>query len=52
MIEQPDLTLLELREMLVGGSVSITTLRRFFARHGITRKNRPATRPSMIAPTS
>lgn len=40
-IEQhPDPTLVELREMLAvrGVSVSIATLSRFFARHGITRK--------------
>ncbi len=38
--EQPDPTLAELREMLAirGASVSIATLWRFFARHGITRK--------------
>jgi transposase len=39
--QQPDPTLAELREMLAarGVSVSIATLWRFFARHGITRKN-------------
>ena len=52
--QQPDPTLAELREMLAarGVSVSIATLWRFFARHGITRKKRLATRPSRIAPTS
>ncbi len=52
--QQPDPTLAELREMLAirGASVSIATLWRFFARHGITRKKRPATRASRTAPTS
>lgn len=52
--QQPDPTLAELREMLAGRgvSVSIATLWRFFARHGITRKKRPATRPSRIVPMS
>jgi len=52
--QQPDSTLAELRTMLAerGVSVSIATLWRFFARHGITRKKRPAMRPSRIAPTS
>ena len=52
--QQPDPTLAELREMLAerGLSVSIATLWRFFARHGITRKKRPAMRRSRIAPTS
>jgi len=52
--QQPDPTLAELREMLAarGVSVSIATLWRFFARHGITRKKRLATRPSRIVPTS
>jgi transposase len=51
---QPDPTLAELREMLAarGVSTSIATLWRFFARHGITRKKRPAMRRSRIAPTS
>ena len=52
--QQPDPTLTELREMLAtrGVSVSIATLWRFFARHGITRKKRLATRASRIVPTS
>jgi len=52
--QQPDPTLAEFREMLAGRgvSVSIATLWRFLARHGITRKKRPATRSSRIAPTS
>jgi len=52
--QQPDPTLAELRMMLAtrGVSVSIAALWRFFARHGITRKKRPATRQSRIAPTS
>ena len=53
-VQQPDPTLAELREMLAerGVSVSIATLWRFFARHGITRKKRPAMRRSRIVPTS
>jgi len=49
-----DITLEELRTMLAGHGVStsIATLWRFFARHRITRKKRPATRPSRTAPTS
>jgi transposase len=52
--QQPDPTLAELREMLAarGVSVSIATLWRFFARHGITRKKRPVTQASRIVPTS
>lgn len=52
--QQPDPTLLELRVMLAERdvSVSIATLRRFFSRHGITRKKRPATQRSKIVPTS
>ena len=52
--QQPDPTLSELRVMLAERdvSVSIATLWRFFSRHGITRKKRPATRRSKIAPTS
>ena len=51
---QSDITLDELRLMLAGHGVStsIATLWRFFARHGITRKKRPATRPSRTVPTS
>jgi transposase len=49
-----DITLVELRRELgqVGVTVGISTLHRFFARHGITRKKRPATRSSRTAPTS
>ena len=49
-----DITLEELRRELgqVGVTVAISTLHRFFARHGITRKKRPGMRPSRIAPTS
>lgn len=52
--QQPDPTLVELRAMLAerGVSTSIATLWRFFARHGITRKKRPAMRRSRIVPTS
>jgi transposase len=49
-----DITLDEIRRELgqSGVTVAISTLHRFFARHGITRKKRPATRPSRTAPTS
>ncbi len=49
-----DITLNELRRDLAqaGVPVAISTLHRFFARHGITRKKRPATQRSRIAPTS
>ena len=52
--QQSDITLDELRLMLVGHGVStsIATLWRFFARYGITRKKRRATRPSRTARTS
>lgn len=49
-----DITLDELRMELAGSGlvVAISTLHRFFARHGITRKKRPATRSSRTDPTS
>ena len=49
-----DITLDELRRALgqAGVSVASSTLHRFFARHGITRKKRRATRSSRTAPTS
>jgi transposase len=49
-----DITLDELRRELrqAGVVVAISTLHRFFARHGITRKKRPGTRPSRTAPMS
>jgi transposase len=49
-----DVTLDELRQELAsaGLSVAISTLHRFFARHGITRKKRPATRASRTVRTS
>ena len=49
-----DITLDELRRELgqAGVTVAISTLHRFFARHGITRKKRPATRSSRTVPTS
>lgn len=49
-----DITLNELRRELsqAGVTVAISTLHRFFARHGITRKKRPATRSSRTVPTS
>jgi len=48
-----DITLDELRVELArtGLTVSNATLHRFFVRHGITRKKRPATRSSRTAPT-
>ena len=49
----PDATLAELRATLAGEGVSlaVSTLWRFFARHAIARKKRPATPPSRTAPT-
>ena len=49
-----DITLDELRGELAGKGlvVAISTLHRFFVRHRITRKKRPATRSSRTAPTS
>jgi len=49
-----DITRDELRRELsqAGVTVAISTLHRFFARHGITRKKRPDMRPSRTAPTS
>jgi transposase len=46
-----DITLDELRQELAGAgvSVAISTLHRFFFRHGITRKKRSATRASRTA---
>jgi transposase len=50
----PDLTLAELRAVLAtsGVAVGMASLWRFLARHQITRKKRPRTRPSRTAPTS
>jgi len=50
----PDGTLAELRVALAedGISLAVATLWRFFRRRAITRKKRPATRPSRIARTS
>lgn len=52
--ERRDITLDEMRRELgqAGVAVALSTLHRFFARHGITRKKRPATLRSRIAPTS
>ena len=52
--EQGDITLAELQSGLAGRgiSVGIGTLWRFFARHAITRKKRPATRSSRTVLTS
>ena len=49
-----DITLDELRDALTGIGVTISRvgLHRFFVRHGITRKKRPATRSSRTVPTS
>jgi transposase len=50
----PDMTTEELRAALAGRGQSFGygTLQRFFRRHGLTRKKRPAMRPSRTAPTS
>lgn len=50
----PDITLKELRALLAerGVSVAVSTIWRFFDRHGITLKKRPGTRPSRTVPTS
>jgi transposase len=52
--EAPDLAIEELRQALAqkGVIVGYGTIRRFFARHAITRKKRPNTRPSKAGPTS
>ena len=49
-----DITLEELRTELakIGFAVSIAGLHRFFKRHGMTRKKRPATPSNRIARTS
>jgi len=51
---QPDITLKELRVVLAGRgvSVSVSSLWRFFDRHGITLKKRPGMLRSRIVPTS
>jgi len=50
----PDIAIEELRLALAdkGVTVGYGTIRRFFARHAVTRKKRPRTRPSRIDPTS
>ena len=52
--ERPDITVEELRAVLAGRghAFGYGTLQRFFRRHGLTRKKRPAMRPSRTAPTS
>jgi transposase len=52
--DEGDPTLAEMQARLAerGTPVGIGTLHRFFARHGITRKKRPATRASRTARTS
>ena len=49
-----DITLDELRVELAGKGlmVAISTLHRFFVRHCITRRRRPAIRSSRTVPTS
>jgi transposase len=51
---RPDITLRELRAELGrhGRSVSVSALWRFFRRHAITHKKRPAMPPSRTVPTS
>ena len=51
---QPDITLKELRVLLAerGMSVAVSTLWRFFDRHGITLKKSPGMLRSRIVPTS
>jgi transposase len=52
--ETPDITIEELRRTLDGHGhrFGYGTIQRFFARHKITRKKRPATPASRTAPTS
>jgi len=52
--ETPDITVEELRAGLAerGHAFGYGTILRFFRRHGITRKKRPRTRASRIAPMS
>ena len=49
-----DATIEEVRASLAeqGLVFGFGTIQRFFARHAITRKKRPRTRPSRTAPTS
>jgi transposase len=52
--EERDQSLEELRTRLAARGVATSTsaLSRFFVRHGLTRKKRPATRSSRTGPTS
>jgi transposase len=52
--QSPDITIEELRQTLYekGLSFGFGTIRRFFARHEITRKKRPPTPRNKTAPTS
>lgn len=52
--DKPDITLGEIRGRLAeeGVAVAISTVWRFFERHGITRKKRPHMPPSRTARTS
>lgn len=51
---EPDVTLEELRVLLAarGVGVAVSTLWRFFRRHGVTLKKRPGMPRSRIVPTS
>ena len=51
--ERRDITLVEVQRQLAerGTPVGIGTVHRFFKRHGLTRKKRPATRSSKTART-
>ena len=51
--ETPDIAIEELRQALAekGVAFGYSTIRRFFARHAITRKKRRRMRPSRTAPT-
>jgi len=51
--ETPDITIEELRRALAerGHAFGYGTIRRFFQRHGITRKKRPRTPASRTGPT-
>ncbi len=54
LLETPDITIEELRAALAarGKPFGYGTVRRFFARHRITRKKRPPMRASRTGPTS
>ena len=54
LVATPDITIEELRRVLAarGHPFGYGTIQRFFRRHGLTRKKRPATRASKTVPTS